>query len=112
MLPPPDDQIRAFLQAVNPSNPGIGLLDLATGQLYLYAASALQDGDHASLAEMVLGIVDIDDGQALRGFVMGTDGKAWRILNHSGLNPVSNKMEPELFDELCRVISSSTGIVF
>jgi hypothetical protein len=90
--PPPEDQLRAFLDAVRPSNPGIGLLDTLTGRLYLYVASALTDGDHASLAELALGIVDIEDANHLRGFVIGTDGNVWRILNHSGLNPRDNKM--------------------
>ena len=96
---------------MSPSNPGIGLLDTLTGRLYLYAESALADGDHASLAEQALGIVDVDDGRHLRGFVVGTDGKVWRIVNHSGLNPRNNKMEPELFDELKGVLAGSLGII-
>ena len=110
MQPPSQDELRAFLKSVGPANPGIGLLDTRTGQIYLYAASALADGDHASLAELVLGIVDIDHASHLRGFVIGTDGNVWRIVNHSGLNPRNNRMEPELFDELRRVLSGGLRV--
>ena len=64
----------------------------------------LADGDHASLAEHALGIVDVDRATHLRGFVVGTDVDSWRIVNNSGLNPVENRMESELFDELLRIL--------
>jgi hypothetical protein len=100
LLLPPPDELEVFLRAASPHNPGIGILDTRSGQLHLMAASMLADGDHASLAELVLGFVDIDQAAHLRGFVVGMDANSWRIVNNSGLNPVGNRMESELFDEL------------
>jgi hypothetical protein len=71
----------------------------------------LPDGDHASLAEQALGITDIGDAAHLRGFVVGLDGARWRIVNHSGLNPDHNRMEPEYFDELKDVLTRHLGAV-
>lgn len=54
LLPPPED-LDAFRRSVRPNDPGIGILDIRSGQLYLAVASALPDGDHASLAEIAIG---------------------------------------------------------
>ena len=107
MFPPAPEHIQKFLRAVTATNPGIGLLDTRTGRLYLCVASALADGDHASLVEQELGIVEADDAAHLRGFVIGLDGNSWRFVNNSGLNPMNNRMEPELFDELQAVLTSA-----
>lgn len=110
-MPPAAEELEAFRHAVTPANPGIGILDTRSGRLYLYAASALADGDHASLAEQALGITDIDHAGHLRGFVVGLDGAHWRIVNHSGLNPDNNRMEPEYFNELKAVLTRHLGAV-
>jgi hypothetical protein len=104
LLPPPPDELEVFVSAASPHNPGIGILDIRSGQLYLMAASMLADGDHASLAELALGIVDVDQAPHLRGFVVGMDADSWRIVNNSGLNPVENRVESELFDELLKTV--------
>ena len=109
--PPSIDELEAFRRAVSPTNPGIGILDTRTGQLYLAVASALADGDHASLAEQALGITDVDQAAHLRGFVVGVDGSHWRTVNHSGLNPHNNRMERQFFDELKAVLDRCLGAV-
>lgn len=98
------DELHAFLRATTPNDPGIGILDIRSGQIYLSVASGLPDGDHASLAEQALGITEADDAGHLRGFVVGFDSKDWRIINNSGLNPNNNRMEPELFEEITNTL--------
>lgn len=100
MIPPADTDLKAFVLAATRSDPGIGILDLRDGRVYLAVASSLTGGDHASLAERELGITDIDAAAELRGFVVGRDASGWTIVNNSGLNPRGNRMEAELFISL------------
>jgi hypothetical protein len=100
LLLPSRDEIRKFLVAVSDRNPGLGIFDKFTGKVYLACATALPGGDHASLVEREMGISDIDDATHVRGFVVGRSGGRLRVINVSGLNPLGNQMEPEVFQLL------------
>ena len=109
LRPPSSEELLEFRACGSAGNPGIGLLDLRTGQVYLRVASVLGGGDHLSFAEDVLEITDLAETGHLRGFVVFPKGHAWVIVNASGLNPHRNKMEKALFQDLTVLLESVLG---
>ena len=109
MKVPAAEVLDAFRRNVRANDPGIGILDTRSGEIYLAVASRVPGGDHASLAEMALGVIDVDEATMLRGFVVGVHDGSWQFVNNSGLNPVDNRMEAELFEELVAMLSAALG---
>jgi hypothetical protein len=93
-------KVRKILGTVSSGNPAIGIIDARTGKVYLSAASDLDGGDHATLIKEALRIYDRERAMHVRGFVVVPEQGQWHVLNVSGLNPLDNQMEAELFEEL------------
>ena len=97
---PTADEVQRILRGTTSRNSGLGIIDTRNGRVHLSAASDLDGGDHATLVMEALRIYDRDKALHVRGFVVAVDKGQWHIVNISGLNPLQNKMEPELFAKL------------